>query len=208
MLQENGRDFKNIDDNQDRNTTNTAYESQTESIVDEIIESARLVSPTSSENESSKLILTTALSVNSDFSEAYPSVTTARVPAIFRTTQNFSSSFPVKRFYPSSTMANSWRLRQYSDMQQSQSSPYQDYYSSPGPTSMIMMRDKWRNKSGCYYSCIQQAKGLQTVVSKFDFSTNVQLCEPSKIVSHSIVVNMKLIFFHLLSAMRKNSINL
>lgn len=184
-MQENGRDYKSIDENQSENSTNTAYENQTESIVEEIIEPARLVSPTSTENESSKLILTTALSVNSGYSDGYSSMTTPRVPAIFRTTQNFSSSFPVKRFYPSSTMANSWRLRHYSDMQQSQSSPYHstDYYSSPGPTAMIMMRDKWRNKSGCYYSCIQQAKGLQTVVSKFDFSTNVQLCEPSKIVS-------------------------
>lgn len=195
-MQENGRDYKRIDETEGGGNTTIvgAYENQTESIVDEIMEPARLVSPTSAENESSRPPLTTALSTNFGYSDVYPSMTTPRVPSFFRTTsQNFSSSFPVKRFYPSSTMPNNWRLRHYSDMQQSQSSPFHstDYYSSPGPTAMIMMRDKWRNKSGCYYSCIQQAKGLQTVVSKFDFSTNVQLCEPSKIVSASVETLMK-----------------
>lgn len=154
-------------------------------MVYEVNEPARLVSPSSAENESTKLLLTTALSTRVGSFESQPPITTARIPTIFKSTQNFSNSYQVKRFYPSSTMPNSWRLRQYSDMQQSQSSPFHstDYYSSPGPTSMVLTRDKWRNKSGCYYSCIQYAKGLQTVASKYDYSTNIQLCEPSKIVS-------------------------
>lgn len=188
ILQENGRDYKSFDDNQNRNSTDTSIESQTEAVND-IIEPARLVSPSSAEGDSTKLLLTTALSTRVGYSETRPPVTTARIPTIFKSTQNFSNSFPVKRFYPSSTMPNGWRLRNFSDLQQSQSSPLQttDYYSSPGPTSMILMRDKWRNKSGCYYSCIQQARGLQTVVSKYDFSTNIQLCEPLKIVNFSFL---------------------
>lgn len=138
----------------------------------------------SSTSKETEPFLTTALSTRLGNFESQPQITTARIPTIFKTTQNFSGSYQVKRFYPSSTMPNSWRLRHFSDMQQSQSSPYQstNFYSSPGPTSMVLMRDKWRNKSGCYYSCVQYAKGLQTVVSKFDFSTNIQLCEPAKYV--------------------------
>lgn len=182
-MQENGRDYKSIDESQNENSTENSYENQTESISADVIVPARLVSPTSAESESSQYLLTTALSTRVGGYSDQPPITTARIPTIFKTTQNFSNSY--QRFYPSSTMPNSWRLRNYSDMQQSQSSPFRamDFYSSPGPTSMILMRDKWRNKSGCYYSCIQQAKGLQTVVSKFDFSTNIQLCESNKIVS-------------------------
>lgn len=146
------------------------------------------MSQSSTEDEESQLLLTTALSTRKSTFESHPPITTARIPTFYRSTQIYnSSSYPIKRFYPSSPSTNSFRLRNIAaDMQQSQSSPYQstDYYSSPGPTSMILMRDKWRNKSGCYYSCIQQAMGLQTVVSKHDFTTNVQLCEPSKIVGY------------------------
>lgn len=186
VLQENSRDYKNFDENLRQNSTDSIG-NQTEAVND-IIEPARLVSPSSTESDSMKLLLTTALSTRIGYPEIQSSVTTARVPTIYKTTQNFSNSFPVKRYYPSSTMSNSWRLRNYSDLQQSQSSPLQttDYYSIPGPTSMILMRDKWRNKSGCYYSCIQQARGLQTVTSKYDYSTNIQLCEPLKIVSQAI----------------------
>lgn len=182
-MQENSRDYKSVDGNQ--NSTESSNENQTESIVDEIIQPARLVSPTTTEVDTSKLLLTTALSTRVGTVDPQPPITTARIPTIFRTTQNFSSSYPVKRFYPSSTMPNSWRLRHYSDLQHSPSSPFHstDFYSSPGPTSMILMRDKWRNKSGCYFSCVQYAKGLQTVVSKYDFSSNIQLCEPTKMVS-------------------------
>lgn len=182
VLQENSRDYKSFDANQNMNSTDISIENQTEAVND-IIEPARLVSPNSAESVSTKLLLTTALSTKIEPSETQSPITTARIPTIFKTTQNFSTSYPLKPFYPSPTVANNWRFRQYSDLQQSQSSPLQttDYYSSPVPTSMIM-RDKWKNKSGCYYSCILQAKGLQTVVSKYDFSTNIQLCEPLKIV--------------------------
>lgn len=176
VLQENPHDYKT--------STDSSVENQTEAI-DDIIEPARLVSQASNENYSLSF-MTTDLSTRDSYYDQNPPVTTSRVPIIFRTTQSFNNSYPVKRFHPSSTMPNNWRLRNsYPDMQHSQSSPYRstDYNSSPGPTSMILMRDKWRNKSGCYYSCIQQAKGLQTVVSKYDFATNIQLCEPTKIVS-------------------------
>jgi hypothetical protein len=187
VLQENARDYKSIAENQNENSTDASIENQTES-TDAIIEPARLVSQSSTETETDSMqpYLTTAVSTRVENFDLLPPITTARIPTIYnKTTQNFTSSYPVKRFYPSSTMSNSWRLRHFSDMQQSQSSPYRstDFYSSPGP--MIFMRDKWRNKSGCYYSCIQNAKGLQTVVSKHDFSTNIQLCEPSKYVSLS-----------------------
>lgn len=178
-LQENARDYKSVDEN----STELSVENQTESMNDEVIEPARLVSESSGEIDSSKYYMTTALSTRVGFYDPQPAITTARIPTIFRSTQNYSS-YPIKRFYSSSTTPNNWRLRHFNDMQQSQSSPYHstDYYSSSGPTAMIMMRDKWRNKSGCYFSCIQQARGLQTVVSKYDFSTNIQLCEPSKVV--------------------------
>lgn len=183
VLQENARDYKSIGENPNENSTDVSVENKTES-TDEIIEPARLVSPSSTETDSLQPYLTTAFTRVGNF-DPQPPVTTARIPTIFKTNQNFSTSYPVKRFYPSSSMPNSWRLRHFSDMQQSQSSPYHstDFYSSPGPTSMILIRDKWRNKSGCYYSCVQYAKGLQTVVSKYDFSTNIQLCEPAQYVS-------------------------
>lgn len=176
VLQENQRDYKSIDDT----STENSIENQTEA-VDQFIEPARLVSPVSNDNFSPSYMLTTAPSSRVGYYD--PPVTTARIGLAFKTTQSFNNSYPIKRFYPSSTMPNSWRIRSYSDMQQSPSFHSTDYNSSPGPTSMIVLRDKWKNKSGCYYSCIQQAKGLQTVVSKYDFSTNIQLCEPTKIVS-------------------------
>lgn len=183
MLQENGRDYKRLDDIQVENSTNS-FENPTEAVVEEIVQPARLVSSSSAESDLIHLPLTTALTTSVRFSTTQPPVTTARIPTIFRSTTNFSQ--PARPFYPSPTMPRNWRLRQFSDMQQSPSSPYHstDFHSSPGPTSMIMMRDKWRNKSGCYYSCIQQAKGLQTVVSKYDFSSNVQLCEPTAAVGY------------------------
>ena len=184
MQQENGRDYKSFDENQNETTTDSSIENQTEAVKD-VIEPARLVSPSSAESDSKTMLLTTALSTKVGYLQTQPSITTARIPIVFKTAQNFSNLFPVKRFYPSSTMPNNWRYRHYSDLQLSQSSPLQttDYYSSPVPTQMILMRDKWKNKSGCYYSCIQQAKGLQTVISKYDYSSNIQLCEPLKIVS-------------------------
>ena len=183
LLQENIRDYKRIDDKENNSTTTRT--DQTDRVIDEIHEPARLVSTTSSEDISVKFLLTTELSTSvstMDFTK--PSVTTSRIPVFFRNAQNYSTSYNIKRFYP--TQHSNWRTRNnFPDLNSQQSQQYQmnDFYSAPVPTSMIMMRDKWRNKSGCYYSCINQAKGLQTVVSKYDFSTNVQLCEPLKVVS-------------------------
>jgi hypothetical protein len=165
-LQENSRDYKRFDETQ--NSTEFSSESQTEAIS-ELIEPERLVSSTltSGEEISTKLLLTTALSTKVNSYDNRFSMTT-RVPR------------PVRN------ETNNWKLRHYQDLQHSPSSPYHstDFYSSPGPTSMIMMRDKWRNKSGCFHSCVQHAKGLQTVVSKFDFTTSIRLCEAANVVSN------------------------
>lgn len=161
-------------------STDTSYENQTEATVEEIVQPARLVSLSSIESSPH----TTSFSTATRFSYSEPIITTARSITVAQPSQNISNAQPIRRFYPSPTMP-SWRLRQFSDMQQSQSSPHHqtEFQSSPKPTAMIMLRDKWRNKSGCYYSCIQQAQGLQTVVSKYDFSTSVQLCQPTAAVS-------------------------
>lgn len=188
LLQENVRDYKRMDEEVNNSTTTTTITNttdQTERVIDEINEPARLVSTTSSEDISTKLLLTTELSTSvSTMEYSMPPITTARTPVFFRNAQNYSTSYNIKRLYP--TQHSNWRTRNnFPDLNPQQSQQYQmnDFYSAPVPTSMIMMRDKWRNKSGCYYSCINQAKGLQTVVSKYDFSTNVQLCEPLKVVS-------------------------
>lgn len=180
ILQENSRDYKKFELKE--NATNSQLDSHTEQA--ELIEPERLVSPSSTESESSNWLFTTSLSTDSDKLISHSQVTTTRVPPAYRTLQNISSPYTSQRL--SSSPPNPWKYRQYPDLQQSQSSPFYqqtDFFSSPGPTSMIMMRDKWRNKSGCYYGCIQNAKGIQTVISKYDFATNIQLCEPAKIVS-------------------------
>ncbi|CAO1420311.1 unnamed protein product [Diamesa serratosioi] len=184
LLQENVRDYKRIDDGDNNNSTTTNPTDQTEIVIDEINEPAKLVSSTSSEDIAAKLLLTTELSTSVSTTDyTLPSITTARIPTFFRNAQNYSTNYSIKRLYP--TQHSTWRTRNnFPDLNPQQSQQYQinDFYSAPPvPTSMIMMRDKWRNKSGCYYSCINQAKGLQTVVSKYDFSTNVQLCEPLKV---------------------------
>lgn len=177
VLQENSRDYKSFDDNvQSENLTETHTES-----INELIEPEKLVSSTSEES-STKLLLTTALSTKlerHDFN--HPLITstttaaTTKIPSFYKTTQNYSNYAP------------NWRLRQhYSDQKNSQSSSFYptDLFASTAPTAMIMMRDKWRNKSGCFYSCIQFSKGLQTVLSKYDYTSSIRLCEPTNIVSY------------------------
>lgn len=194
-LQENGRDYKNFDDVQYENSTEIS-EDQTEN--NEFAQPERLVSSTiaSGEETSTKLLLlTTAVStkVNTpvvDQAEIITtttittSTTTARIPAFIKSApNNFSDNHNINNFTPN------WRMRHYSDLQYSPSSPYQttDYFASPGPTAMIMMRDKWRNKSGCFFSCIQYSKGLQTVVSKYDYSTSIRLCESPNVPCDKIM---------------------
>lgn len=184
ILQENSRDYKRYDVNE--NSTENRYDSHTEQA--ELIEPERLVSPSSTESDASNWLFTTSLSTESEKLVAHSQITTSRTPSYRSAQQNYSSSYTAPKVYSSSSSSSPspWKYRQYPDLQQSQSSPFYqqtDFFSSPGPTSMIMMRDKWRNKSGCYYGCIQNAKGIQTVVSKYDFATNIQLCEPAKVVS-------------------------
>lgn len=46
--------------------------------------------------------------------------------------------------------------------------------------------DKWTIKSGCHFSCMDQAKGLQLVESSIDGVTNIQLCSPDLLVSENV----------------------
>lgn len=130
------------------------------------------------------MLLTTVTStkINTpENSQSITSTTTARVPSILKPAQNYSDH---------SSYAPNWRDRHNSDLQYSPSSSSHqttDYFSSPGPTAMIMMRDRWRNKSGCFFSCVQYSKGLQTVVSKYDYTSNIRLCESSNIPCDKII---------------------
>lgn len=130
------------------------------------------------------MLLTTVTStkINTpENSQSITSTTTARVPSILKPAQNYSDH---------SNYAPNWRDRHNSDLQYSPSSSSHqttDYFSSPGPTAMIMMRDRWRNKSGCFFSCVQYSKGLQTVVSKYDYTSNIRLCESSNIPCDKII---------------------
>lgn len=178
ILQENSRDYKSFD----AGSNSTEFsESQTDATpFNEIVQPEKLVSSTlttTDEEKSENFEITTVLStklIN------YQATTTPPVPTTMRPQLNSRTSNLYKNY--STSYAPTWRKRYQMDLQQSPSSSYPhstDYNTSPGPTSMILMRDKWRNKSGCFYSCIQHSKGLQTVVSKYDFSSSIRLCEPS-----------------------------
>jgi len=136
-------------------------------------------STASAEESSTKLLLTTVIStkINTPENSQPITSTTARVPSTLKPAQNYSDE------------SSYWRVRHNSDLQYSPSSSHQttDYFSSPGPTAMIMMRDRWRNKSGCFFSCVQYSKGLQTVVSKYDYTSNIRLCESSNIPCDKII---------------------
>lgn len=42
----------------------------------------------------------------------------------------------------------------------------------------------WDVKSGCHFSCIENSMGIQIISSKFDHSTNIQLCHAEFIVNY------------------------
>jgi hypothetical protein len=195
VLQENSRDYKAFDNSQQQhsdNSTEIFSESQTEPI-NELIEPEKLVSSTATSSEeeiNAKLLLTTALSTKIDAHGFSQPITSRTTLAAFSSTTTTATTTPrMPSFYkPAQNYTPHWRMRnRYTDLQYAPSSPYQttDYFSSfsPSPTAMIMTRDKWRNKSGCYFSCVQYSKGLQTVVSKYDYSSSIRLCEPTNIVS-------------------------
>ncbi|XP_055536789.1 A disintegrin and metalloproteinase with thrombospondin motifs adt-1 [Wyeomyia smithii] len=46
--------------------------------------------------------------------------------------------------------------------------------------------NKWEVKSGCHFSCIGKAKGIQIVASKIDIRTNIQLCTPNAIACDKV----------------------
>lgn len=179
ILQENSRDYKSFDvgDN-----STEFFEDQTEATpFNEIVQPEKLVSSTfANDEEVENFALTTVLSTKLT---NYQISSTPPVPTTMRPIFNSRTSNLYKNY--SSSYSPSWRKRHQMDLQYAPSSSYThstDYHTSPGPTSMILMRDKWRNKSGCFYSCIQHSKGLQTVMSKYDFSSSIRLCEPSNIV--------------------------
>lgn len=194
ILQENSRDYKSFDVG---NSSTEFAEDQTEATpFNEIVQPEKLVSSTSAtsdEEESENFPVTTLLSTklsNYHASTLPPAITTMRPMFNSRTNANLYKNY-------STSYAPSWRKRYQMDLQYSPSTAYSqstDYHTSPGPTSMILMRDKWRNKSGCFYSCIQHSKGLQTVMSKYDFSSSIRLCEPSNIVRVEKYLNYSLDF--------------
>lgn len=51
--------------------------------------------------------------------------------------------------------------------------------------SAALPRSKWNIKSGCHFSCMEQAKGLQLVEST-DQTSNIQLCSPDVLVSSRV----------------------
>lgn len=64
-----------------------------------------------------------------------------------------------------------WRHRTSSRPQ------YAEYKAAP------IMKKKWDIKSGCHFSCMEHAKGLQLVESPIEHDTNIQLCSPDLLVS-------------------------
>lgn len=178
ILQENSRDYKSFDAG---DNSTEFFEDHTEvTPLNKIVQPEKLLSSTLLNEESENFSLTTVLSTKLT---NYQASSTPPVPITMRPSFNSRASNLYKNY--SSSYSPSWRKRHQMDLQYSPSSPYThstDYHTSPGPTSMILMRDKWRNKSGCFYSCIQHSKGLQTVVSKYDFSSSIRLCEPSNVV--------------------------
>lgn len=57
--------------------------------------------------------------------------------------------------------------------------------------SSSLLRNKWNTKSGCHYSCIDSAKGLQLVSNKYDLSSNIQLCNALTAVSPKLTTKLK-----------------
>jgi hypothetical protein len=199
ILQENSRDYKRFDTNFDENSTEITQTDQ--ATFDEIAQPEKLVSSTTSSNEeedSTKLLLTTVISTKlNNYHRSVTTTTTIKsTTAIMPTTLRPFFQTRTSNLYKNNnntSYAPSWRMRHQMDLQQSPSSPYpltsstdHHQHSSPIPTSMILMRDRWRIKSGCFYSCIQNSKGLQTVVSKYDFTTSIRLCEPTNIVRYLV----------------------
>lgn len=180
ILQENSRDYKSFDTTLSDNSTESTIDDQTTNF-EEIIQPEKLVSSTVASNEddeTTKLLLTTVISTKLNNYQVSQTIMPTTMRPIFQTRTS--------NLYRNSNNSTNWRMRHQMDLQYSPSSPYTlstDYHSSsPIPTSMILMRDRWRTKSGCFYSCIQESKGLQTVVSKYDFSSSIRLCEPSSVV--------------------------
>ena len=168
ILQENSRDYKSFDVGE--NSTEFIEDQTDATPFNEIKQPERLVSSTFAGEESTTILST---KLNNSKTSNFPSPTTLRskISSLYK---NYSTSH-----------APEWRRKHTTDLQYSPSTSYTrlaEYRSSPIPTSMILMRDKWRSKSGCFYSCVQHSKGLQTVVSKYDFSTSIRLCEPSNVV--------------------------
>ncbi|XP_058833011.1 A disintegrin and metalloproteinase with thrombospondin motifs adt-2 isoform X2 [Topomyia yanbarensis] len=54
--------------------------------------------------------------------------------------------------------------------------------------SQLRLRsNNWEAKSGCHFSCMEKAKGIQIVASKTDIRTNIQLCAPNTIACDKVL---------------------
>lgn len=71
--------------------------------------------------------------------------------------------------------AGSVKAEIYDDWRQKNRPQYAEYKAAPVMT-------KWTSKSGCHFSCMENAKGLQLVESSPELETNIQLCSPDLLV--------------------------
>lgn len=79
-------------------------------------------------------------------------------------------------------MYNSWR-----SPENPQALPFQSLASTLDvpPKALKTKKLSWIAKSGCHFSCMENAKGLQLVeASRDSTSKNIQLCSPDLVVSH------------------------
>ncbi|XP_055632048.1 A disintegrin and metalloproteinase with thrombospondin motifs adt-1 [Toxorhynchites rutilus septentrionalis] len=49
--------------------------------------------------------------------------------------------------------------------------------------------NQWDVKSGCHFSCISEAKGIQIVASKINIRTSIQLCAPNTVACDKVLTN-------------------
>lgn len=54
-----------------------------------------------------------------------------------------------------------------------------------GPEHAAKLESMWTVKSGCHFSCMDQAKGIQIISSTIDNTNNIQLCSPQIMVGIS-----------------------
>lgn len=91
-------------------------------------------------------------------------------------------NFPERRRIPESNFYKAdaygrWRARQF------EPEKYDNL------SQLRSRKNQWDVKSGCHFSCMEKAKGIQIVASKMDIRTSIQLCTPNTIVCYLIQVD-------------------